>query len=689
MRCLLYVAFIGGSSLVSFLATQNPGEKPKLDLTEERRQAFAWMTKLAYPETKDLKFVLVATGDWLQHGNNAPENRFQYGFLMDTRKETFKILGLDLEVYAFAKTPPKTDAYKTVDFEVLDLDTESRLLLADMKVEPNTEMKPSRRMHTIFAPGLSERTEIFLLAWACSRRGHNATAAKLYQLARNPETQSLRRGLQEKPVKTLQEKVADDLAHIEIWRGVLAFGDPRVPRVELLQRFERLAKNFPKNSHLDRAVETAVLLRKMIKEDEEHAASRKKGKSFDQLAKEEQITELIFQLREQNGHQFMQPGHCDIFDRFGGKDDSPAHKLVKFGYDAVPQLIEHLDDERFTRSVGFHRNFYFSHYVLRVNDCALAILEEIAGLSFWRGTSTFSYMSMDKKSGDAKKQAFAWFAEFQKKGEKGFLTEATELGGENSGEMARRLAERYPKEALPILMKGARATKVGHVRATMVDLVASFKGEESIQFLMAELKEGPLAQPRLTAAVALHKLGRPEGFAAMIDWWKKTADPKLDDENPASWSHYIAEYLAHCGELEGIQALAKDLRKRQIDVRLSVIDSVGGQQSYSIEPRAAKEPVNFAAAIEYLLMAALDDTEERRGTSGTRNGKEYIDPRVCDVAGFVLNELYPKKYTFDLAAQVRTRDLQLVVMKNIWRKRKQTAAIASPRTPENRAYWRR
>src|SRR4029077_20857770 len=107
-----------------------------------------------------------------------------------------------------------------------------------------------------------------------------------------------------------------------------------------------------------------------------------------QLGKEEQVAELIFQLRDQNGHPFMQPGSCDIFDRFGGsKKDTAAHKLVKIGYDAVPQLIEHLDDQRFTRSVGFHRNFYFSHHVLRVSDCALEILEEIAAQHFWTASS--------------------------------------------------------------------------------------------------------------------------------------------------------------------------------------------------------------------------------------------------------------------------------------------------------------
>src|SRR5207244_4461742 len=124
MRFLLCAGLIGGPLLMNILPP-NAGQKPKLDLTEERRQAFAWMTKLGYTETKDLKFVLVATGDWLQHGNNAPENRFQYGFLMEERGNAFKLLSLDLEVQEFEKTPPKTEGYKTVGYEILDLDKEA------------------------------------------------------------------------------------------------------------------------------------------------------------------------------------------------------------------------------------------------------------------------------------------------------------------------------------------------------------------------------------------------------------------------------------------------------------------------------------------------------------------------------------------------------------------------------------
>ena len=107
-------------------------------------------------------------------------------------------------------------------------------------------------------------------------------------------------------------------------RRLSEFNDLKVSRPQLLQRYERIAKSFPKTSRHVLATETVALLKQMIKEDEEHTAIRKNGKPFDLLSKNEQVAELIFQLRDQNGHQWMQPGDCDIFGDFGETENDTA-----------------------------------------------------------------------------------------------------------------------------------------------------------------------------------------------------------------------------------------------------------------------------------------------------------------------------------------------------------------------------
>src|SRR5262245_25101999 len=153
----LCAALLGSPLLMNFAAFSSAAEKKKPDLAEERREAFARMAKFGYPKTKGLKFVLVATGDWSQHGNDPPENRFQYGLLTGDKGNAFKVLSLDLEVQAFKKTPPRTPDHQKVGYEVLDLNKEALALLAELKGEKQGK-KPRRRMGIVFGPDVSERT---------------------------------------------------------------------------------------------------------------------------------------------------------------------------------------------------------------------------------------------------------------------------------------------------------------------------------------------------------------------------------------------------------------------------------------------------------------------------------------------------------------------------------------------------
>ena len=127
-------------------------------------------------------------------------------------------------------------------------------------------------------------------------------------------------------------------------------------------------------------------------------------------------------------------------------------------------LIGALDDARFSRSVGFFRNFCFSHYVLTVGDCAEAVLSQIAGREFFAPSSTCSYMSKDGKTATVKKEAESWYAEFKKKGEKQMLIEAVERGEEADVAIAERLAEKYPAAAIAALAKGVSRAKSSWVR---------------------------------------------------------------------------------------------------------------------------------------------------------------------------------------------------------------------------------
>jgi hypothetical protein len=110
------------------------------------------MATLGYPEPKNLPFVLVATGAWVQYNSDPPENVYLYGFLMEERGTTFKILSLDLDVQMFEKTPPGTEAHRKVGFEKLDLGKEARSFLSDQEPDANREKEPRKRVGDFFGP---------------------------------------------------------------------------------------------------------------------------------------------------------------------------------------------------------------------------------------------------------------------------------------------------------------------------------------------------------------------------------------------------------------------------------------------------------------------------------------------------------------------------------------------------------
>src|SRR5262249_17630991 len=150
---------------------------------------------------------------------------------------------------------------------------------------------------------------------------------------------------------------------------------------------------------------------------------------------------------EQTGFQWSQPGWCDIFRNLAGDESTPAHQLVNLGYDAVPELIKVLGDQRFTRAVGYGRNFFFSHHVLTVGECGQTILERISGLSLREPIYSKDIQTKDMPEPEkVKVEANAWYVELRTKGEKQWLIETVRRGKHR--ELARRLREKYPKDAL-------------------------------------------------------------------------------------------------------------------------------------------------------------------------------------------------------------------------------------------------
>jgi hypothetical protein len=686
MRQLRSITLVG---LVLSAAACGSAAPPRCPTSEERAKAFTWFGTLGFPDVKGRPLVRVATGDWLQSGDNPPLNHYVHGFLLGEKGDDFEVFTPGLDTWKLRKTPAGTPEHQRVGYEKADL---ANLVTAYIKGLRQADRLPEPEFGRFFRRRLGSRATAFVLAWACWRNGRDDLAAAICDQAAGMNREW---GNVEEPPPPLLLEAADEIAHNQMWELVETFGNPQVTRAELLERYRRFVRNYPDSKHQKAAKETAALLQQMVKEDAEHARRRQTGKPFDQLSQAEKIAELIFQLRDQNGHQFMQPGSCDIFDRFGRASDTPAHQLVKAGYKAVPQLIEALEDARFTRSVGFHRNFYFSHYVLRVGDCAQIILEEITALRFYEPKSTSAAMFKDGEAKAVKARAQQWFAEFQRKGEKQQLIEAVARGDKQSFAQAQRLVKKYPEAALPALQAGMKAATSNWVRADLVRLSRDLNDDGALVLLLREVKGGPSRASRLAAAEALHQRGRPEGVAAMIAEWngRRPAPPGVRDAGPAWAERFdgndsglaaVAVSLAQVGTVEAIETLRKDLRERPLGVRYAVLHAFENDfpdrrfESRSRTTRPEAEAARERAATERLFIEMLDDTENRVDM-GIGSGKNSISyPRIADLAAMALCQLLPGRYAFDYSAPLTDRNRDLLKMKNIWRRTQGLQALPEP-----------
>jgi hypothetical protein len=631
-------------------------------LVPQADDPFAWFDALGYPDLKELAYVRVFTGQSFKRPGQAPEPVTEEAFLLHDAGKSFTVLSLHLGRTEFKKSESGIKEER-VAYEKIDLTKSARTRLDALKAPPKDEERGFGRR------GPSP-TELFVLARGCDRQGHKEVARELLEAAaRLPDPRTGKR-----PDTTLAQTVAAEIALGRVWQAVRDFGNPEIPRRQLLETFVEIANKFPETEHAALALETVKLLGTMVKEDAAHAEPKQPPSK---LPLQERVAELIFHLRDQNGGQYSQPGECDFFVDPKG-EASPAHQLAAIGADAVPKLIEALGDARFTRSVGFHRDFYFSHHVLRVGDAALAVLEKIAGKRFFQRAYTNGAMTKDEAAKATKVAALAWWAEFQKKGEKQSLVEAAEKGDLLQ---ARRLLEKYPDVALAAMSKALGEAKDGHARGALVELVIKIPGEESTALLSAELKQGPHTGTRIAAARELIRRGRPEVLGLLTEEWKKAATAKRNQEEEffERPTEAIIAALVATGRPEAIRVLAADFPKRPLGERMAILCGVSnGEGFFSLnrhgEPEARPPGVTVenereaAELAEDLLASALDDTTVQEGRSAGRPGLSFSDPRVCDAAAHILAFRWPKRYTFDIGANRKLRDRQVAEARNAWRR---------------------
>lgn len=189
--------------------------------------------------------------------------------------------------------------------------------------------------------------------------------------------------------QVLFEGVYNELAWQEFEKGLslLVSGEPRK---EIVAQWEKDAADFPQSDYVEQLREYTTTLKT---QSLENAGVQRTSEQLQVLSLNERIAAHIEDFQEINSVQYVQPGECDVLGN--GNRTLSADAIVRIGRPALPLLIQHLEDRRLTRSIGFRRNFEPQRVVLRVQDVAIRCIETILKTSFYSRSSTSSYFSTE------------------------------------------------------------------------------------------------------------------------------------------------------------------------------------------------------------------------------------------------------------------------------------------------------
>jgi hypothetical protein len=165
------------------------------------------------------------------------------------------------------------------------------------------------------------------------------------------------------------------------------------------ERFRKVTTMYSGTYYAEESRELADLLDEMVKEDR----AWREPKDLSALSQSELIAYHIHHLRDVVAHQFSQPGYCNVLSSFLREEEGNAAKeLRSLGQAAVPALLELLEDRRPIRAVGYWRNFHPTRTILRYQDAAIQILDEILPDASYTRRTTSSYFSNEDPNDRAK-----------------------------------------------------------------------------------------------------------------------------------------------------------------------------------------------------------------------------------------------------------------------------------------------
>jgi hypothetical protein len=609
-------------------------------LAELRRIEKCWdsiacLDALGLPDLKGKPLVLFNLGfvDPTQGEMRFESVNYALGWLLTQSKEEVRILDLDAGIQVFSRSFQPPEGWEKIKLDWpkdLPLPGETLAIPAEVAYERVCSAYklsgPDLPLERLLYPamGKSFHSALFI-RWALLR-GEERGAQELLEASqaalRRDEPQETRPYSQ-----VLTELVCHHLRYLAI--------TSKEPRGALLNRWQTLRRLQP-NYRSGEVGEMILLHEKLIAEE---AAWKEPGKPSG-------AEYWIYRLRDVAGRGSSREDCCRILPPTSDRSEEnpdPPEELLKLGWDALPILIEHLDDPRPTRSVTWHEDNSRNHYyLLRVGDCCRQIFEAITGVSISREGMASGSMVKDGDAPASQVKARKWWTQNRDTGAEKFFIAALERA-ETAADAATRLLAMDQAKHLPrlleILARGARGPR----NAILVPL-GPHLGKEHERLIEAVLLDGDPDALVAATKILWDRFHSDRGAIELISRLRRV-DPS--DEDSVEAQHDV--WCLWPVRTERVaRALPELMRSKHVQLRMHAHEIASGFP----HPLLAAE-----------LVAQFSD-KTSTGWTG------LYEIRFCDRAAEALLSMLGLEEKFPLKGSPEERDRTIGALKEWWDKEK-------------------
>ena len=536
MAVRLFFAIFFAAQAAAFAQVE---DQPIPDVYE---RLFRQLDKLGRDKVKDARFVEVTFG---QHSETA--------WLVEEDDLTAVLMREDLVPWTFSKEkvtripsswhPAEVvlTAIKPADFEEFCRKLASR--------EENDE--PRMRLRGPFA---SHRVIAAHAAWKKGLTQYCVPILESEPGYRNNKT-------------AFAQEAMECLAWLHYLRGVnlLMYADRQqvLPHLRLVQRIA------PDSEHAKAAAELLPHLERMITSESRRPSSRPAAEDIGKLPPDGRARAYIEQLRDLHCVQSSQPGAIMPYATPKGRElskDTPSAKLKDMGYDAVPQLIAALKDDTPTRTIYHWRDFAHSRLVWRVSDFAWHILRDISGREFGQQSAvgfTFSSMSPEEQL-EVRQDVRQWYEETKDLSpDDRMMTYFQSESFDDWINAAKYFAAKNDPRPVPLLLDKLKQLD-SFQKGELCEVIATFGDASAAAPIRQVLKTADEASDRISASIALWRLGDNSGIKIAIDYVTAENQPYGSWDTPV-W------FLMRCESDDGIDALRKVVKNGKPERAGSVV----------------------------------------------------------------------------------------------------------------------